>query len=59
MQERSVYIFRYYIYNIISTRVASSCVNSGSWSKFAQNYSLRIFEFKNIVYEFNKVTKNI
>ena len=34
MQERSVsvYIFRYYIYNIISTRVASSCVNSGSWS---------------------------
>ena len=35
MQERfvSVYIFRYKIYNIISIRVASSCVNSGSWSK--------------------------
>ena len=37
MQERSisVYIFRYNIYNIISTRVASSCVNSGLWSKLS------------------------
>ena len=42
MQERSisVYIFRYYIYNIISTRVASSCVNSGSWSKKMKTFEL-------------------
>ena len=41
MQERSVsvYIFRYYIiYNIFSTRVASSCVNSGLWWKKNRNY---------------------
>ena len=33
-----MYIFHYYIYNIISTRVASSCVNSGSWSNCGQCY---------------------
>ena len=33
MQKRSVYIhISLLIYNIIRTRVASSCVNSGSWS---------------------------
>ena len=48
MKERSVsfqymYIFRYYIYNIFSTRVASSCVNSGSWSKIYTIYVLYIY----------------